>query len=292
MPKTVRIYSENNDFQYVDALRRNREKRHRSKEFFVEGVRAINQAIAHDWRITAFLYSREKPLSDWAEGILARSRADRHLELPPNLLAKLSEKESPSELIAVMAMPADHLSRIVVRERPSVVVFDRPASPGNLGTIIRSGDAFEVDGLILTGHGVDLYDPETIRATTGSFFAFPVVRVPSSRDLLPWLDDLRREHPDLCVVGSSEKAPLDVAAHDLTRPTVLIVGNETRGMSAFYQVLCDVIVKIPIHGSASSLNVASATSVLLYEMDRQRRGIQIHDRTGATDHPSAGRGGS
>lgn len=271
MPKIVRIYSENNDFQYVEALRRNREKRHRSKAFFVEGVRAINQALAHEWRITTFLFTREKPLSDWAEGILARSPAERHLELPLHLLAKLSAKENPSELIAVIAMPADSLSRIAPREHPSVVVFDRPSSPGNLGTIIRSADAFRVDGLILTGHGVDLYDPETIRATTGSLFAIPVVRVPAPRDLLPWLDDLRRAHPDLCVVGSSEKASLDVAEHDLARPTVLVVGNETWGMSAFYRELCDVIVRIPIHGSASSLNVACATSVLLYEMDRQRR---------------------
>lgn len=272
MPKTVKIFSENNDFQYVEALRRNREKRHRSKAFFVEGVRAINQALAYDWRITAFLYTRERTLSDWAEGILARSRAERHLELPLRLLTKLSEKENPSELIAVMAMPADSLSRIAPREHPSVVVFDRPSSPGNLGTIIRSSDAFGVDGLVLTGHGVDVYDPETIRATTGSLFALPVVRVPSPRDLLSWLDELRRAHPDLCVVGSSEKAPLDVAEHDLTRPTVLVVGNEKWGMSAFYRELCDVMVRIPIHGSASSLNVASATSVLLYEMDRQRRG--------------------
>lgn len=272
MPKTVKIFSENNDFQYVEALRRNREKRHRSKAFFVEGVRAINQALAYDWRITAFLYTRERTLSDWAEGILARSQAERHLELPLRLLAKLSEKENPSELIAVMAMPADSLSRIAPREHPSVVVFDRPSSPGNLGTIIRSSDAFGVDGLVLTGHGVDVYDPETIRATTGSLFALPVVRVPSPRDLLSWLDELRGAHPELCVVGSSEKASLDVAEHDLTRPTVLVVGNEKWGMSAFYRELCDVIVRIPIHGSASSLNVASATSVLLYEMDRQRRG--------------------
>lgn len=271
MPRVTRIYSENNDFQYVDALRRNREKRHRSKEFFVEGVRAINQALAHDWRITSFLYTRERPLSDWAEGILAHSRAERHLELPLQLLGKLSAKDNPSELIALVAMPEDRLSRIAVHDQLRVIVFDRPASPGNLGTTIRSCDAFRGDGMVITGHGVDLYDPETIRATTGSFFATPVVRVPSPRDLCPWLEGLRGRLPDLCIVGSSEKATIDVSEHDLSRPTVLIVGNETWGMSAFYRDLCDVIVKIPMGGSASSLNVACATTVLLYELDRQRR---------------------
>lgn len=271
MPRIVRIYSENNDFQYVDALRRNRNKRHRAREFFVEGVRAINQAIAHGWTINAFLYTRERSLSDWAEGILARSTARTHFELPFHLLAKLSAKENTSELLALVAMPEDRLTRVPVHSDPRIVIFDRPSSPGNLGTLIRSCDAFQVDGVILTGHGVDVYDPETIRATTGSFFAVPVVRVPSPRDLSSWLEALRLTAPGLCVVGSSEKGTLDVSAHDFTRPTVLVVGNETWGMSSFYQEVCDVIVRIPMYGSATSLNVACAATVILYEMDRQRR---------------------
>lgn len=270
-PRTVRIFSENNDFQYAETLRRNREKRHRQREFFVEGVRSINQALKYHWRIRAFLYSREHKLSDWAQQILRASQAETHYELPFALLDKLSNKEETSELIALVSMPEDDLARIPTNEQMLIVIFDRPASPGNLGTIIRSCDALNADGLIITGHSVDLYDPETLCATTGSFFALPIVRASSPRELIPWITTLRQRYDALHIVGSDEKAEIDIAEYDFRQPTLLIVGNETWGMSAAYRELCDVIVKIPIQGSASSLNVACATSILLYEIDRQRR---------------------
>ncbi len=151
-----------------------------------------------------------------------------------------------------------------------IVLFDRPASPGNLGTIVRSCDALHADGLIITGHAVDLYDPETISATTGSLFA---CRVSERRlwKLQPWFDVIRRKIGWFQLVGSSENASETADEHDFTVPTILALGNETWGMSAAYQEACDAVVKIPMAGSASSLNVASAASILLYEMDRQRR---------------------
>ncbi len=270
-PRIVKIYTENNDFQYIETLRRNREKRQKNKEFFIEGVRPINQALQHGWQIRAFVYSREKQLSDWAEDILARSRASQHYEIRLPLLEKLSNKSAASELLAIVTMPEDDIARIPIHEKLLVVIFDRPASPGNLGTLIRSCDALHVDGLIITGHAVDLYDPETISATTGSFFALPTVRLPSQKELVHWLTDLQQQFSRVQIIGSDEDAQIDIDKHDFAAPTLLVVGNETWGMSASYKALCDAMVKIPMYGSASSLNVACATSIILYEIDRQRR---------------------
>ena len=269
-PTITRIYSENADFQHIETLRRNRTKRHRSGEFFVVGVRPINQALAHGWTINGLVYSRDKRLSEWAEGVLATAGAKTHYELPAGLMEKLSQKDEPSELLAIVAMAADDLARIPVGDRLLAVVFDRPASPGNLGTVIRSCDALAVDGVIITGHAVDLYDPETIRATTGSFFAVPAVRLPSHSELIPWLDALRRRLPRLQVVGTSAKAAVRICDHDFTSPTVLLIGNENHGLSESYWALCDALVTIPMAGSSTSLNVACATSILLYEVARQR----------------------
>ena len=138
-PKVKRIVNENNDFQRVEVIKRNREKRTKYQEFFVEGVKSINYAIEYNWKIRSFLYSTERPLSDWAQGILANSTADSHLELPLKLMEKLSDKEEEtSELMAVVRMAENDLARIKVKEDLLVVVFDRPSSPGNLGTLIRS----------------------------------------------------------------------------------------------------------------------------------------------------------
>ena len=271
MPKIVRIYSENATFQLIEALRRNREKRQKQHEFLVEGVRQINLAVQQGWTIKAWLYTPEHKPSDWASKLLEHSAAPIHYELSAPLLAKLSSKEETSELLALVAMPEDKLERIPIRPNLLVLIFDRPANPGNLGTLIRSADSLGVDGLVITGHAADLYDPETISASVGTLFTLPTVRVGSPRALEPWFDQIRAAIGAFAIVGSSAKAEYEIDQHDWTQPTLLVIGNETVGMSAHYRDLCNVIVKIPMSGSASSLNVACAASILLYEIQRQRR---------------------
>jgi TrmH family RNA methyltransferase len=267
----TQIFSENSDFQRLETLRRNRTKRTRSGEFFVEGVRAVTQAVAYGWEFSALAYSREKRLSDWAERIIAKAGAKRHFELPLHLMEKLSHKEDASELIALARMPADELSRIPVGDDLLVVVLDRPSSPGNLGTVIRSCDALGADGLVVTGHAADLYDPETIRATTGSFFSLPTVRLPSHKELFSWIEGLKMQFDNLQIIGTSARANTAIHQYGLTAPMILLVGNETAGLSDAYQALCDAILTIPMSsGAASSLNMACAASILLYEVSRQR----------------------
>ncbi len=274
-PRLIRISTENAAFQHVDALRRKRETRQKSREFLVEGVRNLNQALNYGWEMKSLLSCQDRDLSDWARSILRTSGAALHAVVAPHLWERISIRDNPSELLAIVTMPEDSLARLPIHRDMCMVIFDRPASPGNLGALIRSCDAFRVDGLVITGHATDLYDPLTVRASTGSFFAIPGVRLASSRDLLPWLDDVTHRIGPCQIVGSSAKATLDVARHDFTGPTILIIGNETWGMSAAYREMCDVIVTIPIAGSATSLNVACAASILLYEVDRQRRERQL-----------------
>ncbi len=271
MPRFVPIYSAGAQYQHFQTLQRRREKRHRSREFIVEGVRHINLAIEHGWPINGLIYTRDAPLSDWAEAILASGRADAHFELRGELLADLSAKEHPSELMALIGMRNERLNSIPTPRDLLLVVFDRPASPGNLGTLIRSADALGAHGIVITGHAVDLYDPETIAATTGSLFALPAVRLDSHVDLLRWLDKVSQLLPDLQLVGTDEAGETAIDDHDLTKPTVLLVGNETWGLSATYRSVADTLLRIPIGGAASSLNAAVAGSIALYEIGRQRR---------------------
>ena len=182
----------------------------------------------------------------------------------------MSGKEEASELLALSEIPQDDLNKIKIGSNLLIVVFDRPTNPGNLGTIIRSGDAFGVDGLIITGYAADVYDPETISATTGSLFSLPIVRLPGPKELVLWLSKIRSQYPELQVVGADEEGENSVYEYNWRRPTVLLVGNEKWGLSAGYKELADALVKIPIQGSASSLNVAVATSIIIAEIKRQR----------------------
>jgi 23S rRNA (uridine2479-2'-O)-methyltransferase len=271
-PIIKKIFSENNDFQRVEVIKRNREKRNKYNEFFVEGVKSINYAIENNWSIKSYIYSKEKPLSEWANNILNNSKAEAHLELPLKLMDKLSDKdEDASEILAVVTIPNNDLSRIKIKKDMLVLVFDRPSSHGNLGTLIRSCEALKVDGLIITGHAVDLFDPKTIRASMGTFFSVPTIRLQSHNELLPWFDEIRKQFPDFKIVGSTSKSDTLVEDMDLTNPLALLIGNETYGLSNNYKEICDKLVRIPMYGKITSFNVSCAASIMLYEVDRQRR---------------------
>ncbi|MCM2338997.1 MAG: RNA methyltransferase [Burkholderiales bacterium] len=267
--KVIKIGKENAQFQILNALKTNREKRNH-EGFIFEGVRNINNAIKYNWKIKSFFYSSEKGLSDWAKNILKNSKTEMHYDLSLELLKKLSNKKEPSELLALSEIPKNDLNKIKVKDIPLIVVFDRPSSPGNLGTIIRSCDALGVDGLIITGHAVDLYDPETISATTGSLFSLPIVRLPSQKELESWIKEIKEKYPELKIVGTDENGAHSIYEYDFKKPTILLAGNEKWGLSIGYKDLADDMVKIPMQGSASSLNVAVATSIVVSEINRQR----------------------
>ena len=183
----------------------------------------------------------------------------------------MSDQDDGSpELIAVAAVPDDQLSRIPMGPSFLGMAFDRPSLPGNIGTIIRSLDAFGGSGLIVTGHGADPYDPRAVRASTGSLFAVPVIRQPSHQPLVTWVREQRAAGIPLTIVGTDENGSDDIADVDLTGPVLLAIGNENAGLSAGWRDACDVVARIPIGGAASSLNAANAASIALYEAARQR----------------------
>ena len=266
----LRISSRNARFQQWEALLGNRTKRQRAGEFLDHGVRPITLAAEYGWRFRALLYDADRPLSAWAADLLREVPA-LPVAMAPGLLAELGEKEEgPPELIAVVEIPNDDLHHIATGPSFLGVLLDRPASPGNVGSIIRSADAFGADGIIVTGHAADVYDPRTIRASTGSLFARPVVRCPSHREVLTWVESQRAAGCPIVLTAADEHGETNVFDHDFTQPTLLLVGNETTGLTAAWRAECDVTVRIPITGSASSLNAATAATTVLYEAVRQR----------------------
>jgi tRNA G18 (ribose-2'-O)-methylase SpoU len=262
---TLRVTTRNARFQQWRALLDNRAKRTRTGQFLIHGVRPITLAHEHDWPILALLCPAGRQLSRWARQLLAESRAER-VEMAPELLGELAERpEEPPELVAVAAQPPDELDRIPTGPRFLGVLFDRPTQPGNIGTVVRSADAFGAAGVIVSGHAADPYDPRAVRASTGSLFAVPVMRAAGPEPVLEWV-----RRAGIRLVGADEHGARLVSESDLTGPTLLVLGNETTGMSAAWRSACDEVVRIPIGGAASSLNAATAATVVLYEASRQR----------------------
>jgi tRNA G18 (ribose-2'-O)-methylase SpoU len=273
-----RITAANDQFQLALSLRANRKQRLRQRRFIVEDVRSLNAAIEHGWPIDSFWYSGERRLSAWARSLLDSGVAARTFELSRQLMDELSDRDDSSELIALAELPPHDLSRIAAStDRAVVVAFDRPVLPGNLGSVIRSADALGAAGVVVTGHGVDVFDPRTVRAATGALFRLPVVHAASLGAVERWLETARARAPGLRVIGTSARASAPLVATKLAGPVLLVLGNETRGLGAGWRSLCDDVVLIPMREGANSLNVGAAAAILLYEADRQRR-EQGHNR--------------
>jgi len=282
--KKIYIKNENNDYQYFETLKKNRTKRYSNGEFFVEGVRNINEAFnpGNNWEINSLIYP-DRNISDWAKNIInvffdnEKTGDNKKLyTLNKELMDKLSDKEdeqSRSEIIITVKMKSDNIQNLKLNKNSSVLIFDRPSNKGNLGTIIRTCDSFGIDALILTGHGVDLYDSETIRATMGSFFRQKVITEPSFKEIASWTENQKNLFDGLKISGTSAKTtkPSVMLNHETFSkdvPSIVVIGNETTGMSESFYGLCDNLIRIPmIEGSsASSLNVSCAASIILYEI--------------------------
>lgn len=272
-PVERKVLKRDNFFQRAEVLKRNREKRTRAGQFLVEGVAQINIALKHDWKIAAILFAAGRPLSRWGLELIGSGAAAELWELAPELLQELSDKDETSEVLAILEAKKTTPKEIPFKETGLVVVFDRPSSPGNLGSSLRSADAFGADGVIITGHAVDVYDPFVVRGSMGALFALPVATAPSHIEVANWVRSAVDSGFDYQIVGSSGKASAFSNQHSFIRPTVLVMGNETVGMSKGYWEICNAVVKIPIGGALSSLNVSCATSILLYEIGRQRAGV-------------------
>ena len=138
--------------------------------------------------------------------------------------------------------------------------------------MIRSCDALGADMLILTGHAVDLYDPDVVVSAMGSFFNMPVIRIADNQELFAYVQKLKEQYPQFLTVGTTAHKEFPVYRADLSGPLMLMMGNETMGLNKAFKEYCDMLCTIPMSEKsyASSFNVSCAASILMYEVTRQR----------------------
>ena len=223
-----------------------------------------------------FVYlQRRKKLSDWAKGLLKTVSTDVNYELPAVLMEEISDKEDASELLAIVKMREDDPQKLMLSPNPLIAVFDRPSNRGNLGTVIRFCDAFGIDALLITGHAVDLYDPDVISSSLGSFFHVSIARVADHETLFSFIQNVRNQYSDLQIVGTTAHHEKNISDVNFNHPTVIMIGNETEGLNKTFKQRCDVLATIPMsnRSSASSLNVGCAATVVFYEANRQRAAL-------------------
>lgn len=182
-----------------------------------------------------------------------------------DLYKSLCDKEEPSEILVTSRVEFLTLNELKVSDNPFLLIFDRPSDFGNLGSIIRSADAFGVEAVFIIGHSVDIYDPKVIRSSLGSVFHSQIVLIQSMQDFESWLTK-QKQKSHIRIVGSDSSGNTSLLTHPLTKPIAIVLGNEAKGMSLALKNLCDDIVSIPLSGAVNSLNVANAGSILLWDV--------------------------
>ena len=253
----------------VKAIRALRDKKHRREErrFLAEGLRLLTDA-RESGRIPETLLMAEgrepHPLLDALERAVSAAGGEV-LELAPELLAKVTGKDNPQAVAGVFAEWPTGLGTIDRTAAPLVLVAQALRDPGNLGTMLRTADAVGAGGLILLDDCADPFSVEAVRASMGAIFTIPLARTRWD-EFVPWL----RAGPGQLVAASLREAvPFRGAAYQ--SPCFILVGNESRGLPADYEVACDLRVTMPMRGRADSLNAAVAAAVLAYEVDAALR---------------------
>jgi TrmH family RNA methyltransferase len=260
----IDIRSRNDRYQLIESYRVNRQKRTKHGVVFAEGVAIINAIVASRTPVRSIVIPRKRALSDWANDVIAATDCRELVTVDDDLYADLSERENPTEMIVLAERPALGLETLDLAELDLVVVLDRPGSPGNLGTCVRSANAFGSQAVVVLGHAADVWDPQSLRASLGTVFTTPVIEVDSPRTLLDWIADWRSANSAVRVLGTDSGGDTDVGNPDIRCPAVVVFGNEATGLSVTLRENVDAIVSIPMYGSVNSINLASALTVTLY----------------------------
>ena len=250
--------------QTVKFVRSLREKKHRKLEakFLAEGLRLLTDALDND-RIPEILLMAEgreaHPLVEALEAAVDHAGGDV-IELPVELLAKVTGKDNPQAVAGVFAEWDTGLERIDRASAPIWLVAQAMRDPGNLGTMLRTADAVGAGGLILIDDCADPFSVEAVRASMGAIFTQTLAQA-RWEDFISWL---RQGNGQLVAASLREAQPYRGAAYQ--NPCFVMVGNESRGLPEDYEMACDLRVTMPMKGQADSLNAAIAAAVLAYEV--------------------------
>ena len=178
----------------------------------------------------------------------------------------ISDTQTPQGIMAIVQMPEYKLEDVINKEQPHILILESIQDPGNLGTMIRTGEGAGISGIIMNKTTVDIFNPKTVRATMGSLYRVPFF---IAEDLPEAIAKLKEN--GIRLYAAHLKGKMSYDKPDYTKPCGFLIGNEGNGLSDEIADLADNYIKIPMAGKVESLNAAISATLLMYECSRQRR---------------------
>ena len=246
-----------------------RKARDTQGRYLIEGSREILRALQGGEHVLMLLVCPELMDMQRAESQELEQKAEEQnvewIELSKAAFEKLSLRQNPDGVIAVAKIQKKKLADVTLEENALVLVIDGLEKPGNIGALLRSADAVNIDAVFVSGNGTDLYNPNVIRASMGSLFSRPTLAVETNE----LINFLRSNHFN--ILAATPHTNHLYWHEDFTKSTAIVLGTEHEGLSEEWLEAATSHVKIPMSGLADSLNVATAGALLLYEALRQRQ---------------------
>lgn len=248
----------------VKKLQTDRRYRDSKRLFFAEGIRNFVEAVDNKFPIKTIIYSEKLLTSPIARKLVRRLKREGipFARASPEQFRAISRTERASGIAAIFRQNIKLLDQLKPNENFCWIALSSIRSNGNLGTLIRTSAAIGAGGFILIGNEIDVFDPNVVRPTMGAIFKQKIVRT-DFREFQKWIKSNK-----LQVVGASPNGSMNYDQFSYSFPTILLLGNERKGLTAEEQTICSQLVKIPMVAGMDSLNVAVAGSLLLYEVFR------------------------
>ena len=245
----------------IKRARALRQKKARSESglFLVEGIHPVGEAVEAGWEVESILYAPELLTSNFARDLISQLRVKAQ-PVSAQVMESLAEKDNPQGILALVREKQTRLEALDGTRRGVALVASQ--DPGNLGTVLRTMDAVDADALFLLDGGVELYHPTVVRSSMGTLFWKPVVQT-SFDEFVKWARTTNMQ-----LIGTSARGDVDYQTFVPKIPWILVMGNEQKGLSKEQITRCDVTVSLPMKGRVSSLNLAVATGVLLYQYNK------------------------
>ena len=243
---------------------RQKKARLESRTFLVEGIHPVGEAIEAGWEVNSVLFAPELLTSSFARDLIS-SLGSQTQPVSAPVMESLTDKDNPQGILAIVRQKHTPIHQLKHAHTPGAgtircaAALVSPQDPGNVGTILRTLDAVGADALFLLDGGVELYHPTVVRSSMGTIFWKPIITA-SFDEFVPWA-----RQGNYQLIGTSAHGEVDYQTLIPRSPWILVLGNEQKGLSAAQTNACDVAVSLPMKGRVSSLNLAVAAGVLLYQ---------------------------
>lgn len=257
--------SSNSRVKQVIAWTTRARERRKDKVFIAEGIKMFTEAPLKLVREVYVSESLLKKLPEESEEFRDKLNVTGYETVSDEVFAKMSDTLTPQGILSVLTQPSYTMEELLDEENPLLVLLEDLQDPGNLGTILRTGEGAGVTGVIMTGGCVDLFNPKVVRSTMGSLFRVKFCVAEDLKEVLPVLHE-----KGINTYAAHLKGENYYEQFQFNKPTAFLIGNEGNGLKKETADLAGSYLKIPMEGRLESLNAAVATAVLLYEAHRQR----------------------